>query len=213
MFLCGSDHIVNNLLGHKRTNGIMHQHDVVIAGRDRTYCVCDRMLAMLSAFDQMNLPLRNVRKIFHQAGSESLNLIPAQRNKNLRHFRTGHKLSQSMNEDRHASKLSELLGRRGLLAFAAGIRDHTRPQTCSRNDHNYLHSGLQVYEGEGFSSNRIAECSTPPRYGIHPIHILLKVGNSLSLRHNAAQTTEAKAHSFSKLYGTTRVNTMAVNLH
>src|SRR5271155_3052308 len=127
------------------------------------------MLAMLSAFDQMNLHLWNVREIFFQAGSEALDLIPAQRNVNLRHLRTSHKLSQRMNEDRHASKLSELLGRCGLLAFAAGIRDHTRPQTCSRNDHNYLHSGLQVYEGEGCSSNRIAECRLfPVRYSPYP---------------------------------------------
>src|SRR6202035_5134864 len=109
----------------------------------------------------MNAFLQNVVGFFFQAGAESCDFIAAQSNVNLGDLWAGRELAQSANQDRHAAKFGELFGRHRLLALEDRARGHARPHSCSRNNYDHLHGGLQVYEAGCISSNRLTVASVP----------------------------------------------------
>ena len=125
----------------------MHQNNIIRRCGNRGQSVGHRLLPVLAAFHQTNFLLQDVLRFFFQTRAEAFDLIRSQCDADLRHVRTGGKLAQRMNQNRRTGEFSELLGRRRLLALGARSRGHSRAQARSRNNDDYLHGGLQVYEG------------------------------------------------------------------
>ena len=128
-------------VSHKGPDRIVDQDNIVRRRPDCVDRMGHRLLAVLAALHQFNLP---ARKFFIrlQASLKAGHLVGAQGHINFRDLRAGSELAQGVNKDRRSPDLGKLFGCSRLLTPGIRGRGHACPQARRRNDDHYLHRGL-----------------------------------------------------------------------
>ncbi len=129
----------------ERTNGVVHQDDVIGLGGQRGQGVGDRLLSVVATFDHMHAIGKSV---FGNLRLNAVDFGVADGDVDRGDAGDGSEGAERVDEDGHALEGQELLGLR------AG---HPGPQSGSGKDYEYLHNSWSIHRMRGCAAGELGK--------------------------------------------------------